>query len=417
MTARPHSLKIPLAMFALAAFFYLYEFLLRVSPNVLEKELFLDFHLSAREFGLFSSCYYWAYAPLQLPVGALTDKYGPRCLLTLAILNCALSTLALAYTQSFVISCIARFFIGVGSAFAFISCLKIINVWFEPRLFALMTGITLTIGTLGAALGGTPLSWALNYLSWRELLIYLGLLGLVLALLAWWLVKDHNPHQQKSSQSGPGFWRCLKEVIKCPQSWVIGIYAFFVTAPTDAFGGTWGIKYLIDVHGISRDNASIAAVSMTFVGMAIGSSLLGWISEVFNNRKIPMMISSIIAALALSAIVYWPHLNALSACILFFLFGGASTYVLAFVMARRFIQSVYVATAVGFVNMLSMLGSAGLTYLIGWMLDKVHSDGFGLHGEPLYTVIDYQLSLMVLPIFYGLSTLLVAFIKEKEKMK
>jgi MFS family permease len=415
---RSISWGLPVAMFAVATFFYLYEFLLRVSPNVLEQDLFMAFKMDASQFGFFSSCYLWAYAPLQLPVGALTDKYGPRRLLTFAILLCAISTLALAYTQSFAVGCITRAFIGAGSAFAFISCIKIVNIWFEPRWFPFMTGLTLTIGTLGAAVGGTPLSYALDYLSWRELMIYIAGVGIVLAVFSWALIRDHNPlhpEYEEQTKNAPGFWKCVHEVARLPQSWIVGIYAFFITAPTDAFGGAWGVKYLVDVHGISRHSASVAAVTMTFVGMAIGSPLLGWIAEKINNRKWPMAISSMIACIALTLIVYLPTLTDLSAAILFFIFGAAGTYVLAFVMTKQFAESRYVATAVGFVNMISIFGSASLTYLIGWMLDYVYSGATSAQGEPIYTVADYHISLVMLPLFYAISAfMIVPFIRDKK---
>jgi len=415
---RINPIVLPVIMFGVATTFYLYEFLLRVSPNVLVEELSLAFKMDAKDFGLFSSFWYWAYAPLQLPVGALTDKYGPRRLLTFAILLCALSTVSLAYTQSFFVGCIMRALIGAGSAFAFISCLKVVNIWFAPRWFPFMTGLTLTIGTLGAAVGGAPLSLGLDYLTWRELMIYLGLFGLVLTVFAWVFIRDHNPDHPEfelQTKNSPPFWRCLKQVVKQPQSWIVGIYAFFVTAPTDAFGGSWGVKFLVDVHGISRDAASLPAVTMTFIGMAVGSPLLGWISGLFNNRKWSMAISALIAATALTLIVYLPHLTVLSACILFFTFGATGTYVLAFVMIERFSSSMYVATAVGFVNMVSMFGSAILTYSIGWILDKVRSGEILPNGEPIYAVADYHTSLVLLPIFYLISALLIVpLIRDKQ---
>jgi MFS family permease len=418
-TRRAIAIWMPIAMFGVATFFYLYEFLVRVSPSVLENDLMLAFNLDAQKFGFFSSCWYWAYAPLQLPVGALTDKYGPRRLLTIAILLCAASTLALAYTQSFYLGCAMRFLIGAGSAFAFISCMKIVHIWFDYHLFPLMTGLTLAIGTLGAAAGGIPLSIALDHVdSWRQVLIYLGAGGLFLAVLAYTLIRDHNPDHPEVSmrkEDTPGFWRCLREVAKQPQSWIVGIYCFFVTAPTDAFGGTWGVKFLMDTHGISRDVASTAAVTMTFVGMAIGSPVLGWISGHWNNRKIPMFVASIIASIALTLVVFLPHLTGFWACVLFFMFGSSGTYVLAFVMTRRFSQANYVATAVGFVNMVSMFGSAILTFLIGWLLDTVSSGAIAENGERIYTITDYHQSLFVLPVFYAISALIVVpMIRDKK---
>ena len=51
----------PVWMFILAALFYLYEFLLRVSPNVLQGDLIRTFDLDAQTFGFYSSCYYLCY--------------------------------------------------------------------------------------------------------------------------------------------------------------------------------------------------------------------------------------------------------------------------------------------------------------------------------------------------------------------
>lgn len=401
----------PIAMFAVATIFYLYEFLLRVSPNVLENELIDAFHMDGEAFGIFASCWFWSYSVLQLPVGALTDRFGPRRLLTGAIVLCALSTLALSFTQSFFIGCVARFFIGAGSAFAFISCLKISNLWFSPQYFPILTGLTLAIGTLGAAAGGTPLSFALRFLSWRELMVYGGIIGLGIAVLAWCVIRDHNPDQiqEPEHEDDPSFWSCLKEVIRLPQSWIVGIYAFFTTAPTDAFGGAWGVKYLVDAHHLTRDEASMAAVTMTFIGMAVGSPLLGWISQKLDNRKLTMFIAALIAAFALAMIVYGPLMTPILACYWFFLFGAAGTYVIAFVMTRRFTQSKYVATAVGFVNMISMFGSALLTYIIGWLLDAVRGP------ELIYSLKAYQISLVALPLFYIIAALIfVPLIRDKK---
>ncbi|HET9843281.1 MAG TPA: MFS transporter, partial [Gammaproteobacteria bacterium] len=152
----------PFAMFFVATFFYLYEFLLRVIPSVMLPQLFLEYQIGAEEYGVLASIYYASYAPLQLPVGAWIDRYGTRRLLTFAILLCALSTLLSAYTTNFEIALLARLLIGAGSAFGFISCIKIVAIWFPPSWFPILTGFTLTIGTLGAV-ASAPISFAMNF--------------------------------------------------------------------------------------------------------------------------------------------------------------------------------------------------------------------------------------------------------------
>ena len=72
------------------ALFYCYEFLLRILPGVLQSELSVAFgHLSATTFGQLAALYYFTYSPMQLPVGMLIDRFGPRRLLSFACLCCA----------------------------------------------------------------------------------------------------------------------------------------------------------------------------------------------------------------------------------------------------------------------------------------------------------------------------------------
>ena len=63
---------------ALGAIFYAYEYLLRIAPSAMEDSLRLHFNLTATGFGFLSAVYYYAYVPMQLPVGILMDRYGPK---------------------------------------------------------------------------------------------------------------------------------------------------------------------------------------------------------------------------------------------------------------------------------------------------------------------------------------------------
>ncbi len=409
-------LLLPFAMFLVATLFYLYEFVLRVAPSSMFTLLMTDFHIQATELGLLTSVYFVSYAALQLPVGVLTDRFGPKRLLTGAILLCALSTLLFAYTDDYFLVCVARFFIGAGSAFAFISCMKIITIWFSSRWFPLLTGITLTIGTLGAVAGEIPISFALGMesVTWRRLMEILGLTGLVIAAFAWFLIKDRNEKSSHTTYDNVHFWPSLKKVVHSKQNWLIALYGFMVTAPTDAFGGMWGVPFLVQVHDFSREAAATAS-AMTFVGIAVGSPILGWLSNRWQNRRIPMFIGSGGALLATLALVYLPSMSVGLACTLFFMFGFLSSYVLAFVVIRDIMPPQLVGTAVGFVNMASMLGSSLLMFGMGRMLDWSWS-GTMLDGNRLYDHAAYQSGLVSMPICYFLSIfILIPLIKESYK--
>ena len=59
----------------LASCFYMYEFILQVSPEVMTNQLINDFGLNAITLGTMASFYYYSYTPKQLPAGFLYDRF------------------------------------------------------------------------------------------------------------------------------------------------------------------------------------------------------------------------------------------------------------------------------------------------------------------------------------------------------
>ncbi len=111
---------------AIGALFYCYEFILRIVPGVLQSELSAAFgNVSASTFGQIAALYYFAYSPMQLPVGMLMDRFGPRRLLTLACLCCTLGSYLFSYSTFLWIAGMGRFLVGFGSAFAFVGVLSL----------------------------------------------------------------------------------------------------------------------------------------------------------------------------------------------------------------------------------------------------------------------------------------------------
>src|SRR6476469_4223069 len=73
-----------ITMCLLAILFYYYEYYLRVAPSFMNAELKLTFNLSEAAFGNLAAFFYYAYTPMQIPVGMMMDRFGPRRLLTFA---------------------------------------------------------------------------------------------------------------------------------------------------------------------------------------------------------------------------------------------------------------------------------------------------------------------------------------------
>src|SRR3990167_11538252 len=113
----PKHLWLGVLICTVAGLFYCYEFVLRIIPGVLQTEISAAFgHISATEFGQLSAFYYFAYSPMQMPVGILMDRYGPWRLLTLACLCCTVGSWMFMDTTSLTVAEAGRFLVGFGSS-------------------------------------------------------------------------------------------------------------------------------------------------------------------------------------------------------------------------------------------------------------------------------------------------------------
>ena len=179
-----------------AGTFYAYQFIIRVFPNVMRNEILTAFKIDAHIFGDIISLYDWAYAIMQIPIGLLLDRFGPRVLMTVAALCCSLGCIMFAMTSDVFMASCARFLMGMGSACGFIGTLKLGTLWFPPHKLGRVIALTIVMGTLGATLGGTPLSLVIDYMSWSVALVLLGVLGAGLSVLIYLFVTNTPTGQE-----------------------------------------------------------------------------------------------------------------------------------------------------------------------------------------------------------------------------
>ena len=109
----------PWLVWGSAALFFLYEYLQRVAPSVMVDDLMRAFAIEGAGVGELGAFYYYAYAILQIPVGVLADRYGPRRPLVLAALLCVVGSVLFAMAHGFASAALGRLLIGTGSDFHF----------------------------------------------------------------------------------------------------------------------------------------------------------------------------------------------------------------------------------------------------------------------------------------------------------
>src|SRR2546426_1031404 len=171
-----------------------------------------------------------------------------------------------------------------------------------------------------------------------------------------------------------------------------GIYSTFIT-----FLGLWGVPYLTQVYGLTRVHAA-TVVSMLAVGTAIGSPVVGWLSDRWlGRRRLPMVAFAALYAVCWIGLVLPADARLpVSWLIPFFLVTGfaASGLVLVWSCVREVNDPARVGIAIGFCNVPIFLGVAVLQWLTGVILDARWA-GLTAGGARHYPPAAYQAAFTV----------------------
>ncbi len=394
------------------AVFYCYEFILRIIPGALQTELSIALgHISATTFGQISALYYFAYSPMQLPVGLLMDRFGPRRLLTFACICCTVGSWMFTLTSSMFLVGAGRFLVGFGSSFAFVGVLSLALHWLPRRYFSLVAGLITTLGMLGLVYGEVKITeWSVS-MGWEQVLLSIAFVGLGLSVVMFLVVRDGPEGYQPNKYPLPEFFHNVLKVLMSPEVWLIGFVGACLYTSLSVFGELWGKTYLEQAHNLTKVEAA-KTVSAVFLGWAVGAPIAGYLSDRSGRRVLPLVIGAILSLICISIVLYWPGLSYVSLNVLLFLYGVFSaTEIIVFIMAKECSGAKLSGTVFAATNMIVTLGGVVFQPLVGKLLDTFGDSGI-VGGEHIYTVEDYQVALSILPISLLLVTILAFFIKD-----
>lgn len=423
----------PWVVWALGASFFFTEYIARVSTGVMVSDLMRDFHVGGYALGGLSAFFYYAYVYMQLPVGVFVDRFKMQWLLASMALLTGIGCALFASATTVGMAELGRFCMGFGAAFAFVSTLKLVAIWFPASKVGLLSGLTQALGMWGAFMGEAPTSILVDAVGWRYTMWVMTAMFVVLAFLIALIVRDRPSsneddaenflHTQQSSRQATyktqtslsnhvvGMGRQLKRVLVNSQTWFNAIYAGLLYAPTAAFAELWGTSFFENTYAFPKHVAA-AAVGMIFVGWGIGGPIMGFFSDYIGRRR-PMLLSSAIASLVIvSLIIFGPRWSTFTLFLLLFLYGVANTgVVIAYAVATEVNPRSMAGTSLGFTNMASVFVGACLQPTIGWLLD-LQADGRVVTDIMEYTSTSFRLAMSILPLTLCLCVVFAFFIKE-----
>jgi MFS family permease len=331
------------------------------------------FDISAAQLATFTMLQLLVYAGMQVPVGLLVDRYGPRSVLLTGAVVLTLAQVGFALAEGYGAALAARFFVGLGDAMTWICVLRLVTSWFPGRRIPLLTALSGTLGQLGAIGAAAPMTWALGHLGWTDAYLIAAATGVVVSLAVAMVV--HDAPEGRSLRGPRMTFATIRASLTA--SWSqpgtrLGFWMHFVTQfSAVAMTLLWGFPFLVRGEGLSAGRASLL-LSLVVVAVMYSGPTIGW----FIGRH-PWHRSTTVLAIVWSIVAVWTAVLAWPGPAPFWLLvvltqvigvGGPASMI-GFDLARTSNPAERLASANGIINQAGFSASLVLVVAIGVVLD------------------------------------------------
>lgn len=290
------------------------SFMDRMAMSVVLPFIKADFQLGAFESGAVMSAFFVGYSLSQIPGGLLSDRFGIRRVLTVAMLWWSFFTAITGLVGSFVQMLVVRVLFGAGEGVFPASAFKTVAVWFPKRERATANAIMLSSSRLGAAIAPLVVVALMHIGGWRTVFFSLFIPGLLVTLLCWLFVADSpftsrritpaelaDFEEPAGSEAAPtAAALSIRDVLR--QENLLKYCLIYFTFDFAYWGFTsWLPTYLIEARGFSMVQMGIGA-SLPFLAGTVGCVFGGWLSDRFFSGRRKILI--VAAQLSSAALLY-----------------------------------------------------------------------------------------------------------------
>ncbi|HET7399469.1 MAG TPA: MFS transporter [Intrasporangium sp.] len=336
------------------------------------------FGISSAQLSTFTIVQLFVYAAMQLPVGALLDRFGSKRLLGVGLTLLTASQFAFAFVDSFAAALVCRVLLGMGDAMVFISVLRLAALWFSPRRTPMVTQLTGLLGQLGALAAAGPLAAALHAFGWTRSYAVASSLGVLTGILLVVVVKD-SPYadHDRDELRLRAMARTLANAWRVPGT-RLGLWSHFTSQfSANMFTMLWGFPFLLSGQGVTPLTASALLMLMTVTTM-ITSPVIGSLT-----MRFPFSRSTLVLAIVGLGMLMWTVVLALPgpapvwvlALLVVAVAMGGPGSMIGFDLARTFNPPTRLGSASGIVNTGGFVATLMAVALVGVVLDRVAPAG------------------------------------------
>ncbi len=396
-------------IFSILSALYIFSMFHRVSNAVIAPNLIEDLSLDAETLGILGGAYFYSFTLIQIPMGPMLDRIGPRLVISSFAFIGALGAFLFAFSHSFYTAFWGRILIGLGMGAILMSSLKIFTLRFSPKQFATLMGTFVSIGSLGSILAASPLAYLSSKIGWRLTFAIAGGISIVLAYFTFGILgrdKERDADLPTSPFPTLGIFQSLRIILGTLAFWQGSAVAFFRYGTFIALQGLWLGPYLMNIKGYSPLLAGNILIFMSLGGI-VGGPVSGHLSDrAFPSRKVVALVG-----LSLYAICLLPLTGVIEAenpygfGVLFFLIGFFNTFGMGvYSHIKELFPLTIAGTVMTWLNFFNMAGVAVFMPLLGKIIESFQRPDHSYPPEAYHlSFLICFLSIVASLIFYGFS--------------
>lgn len=362
------------AVWGLGVAVYFVAITYRTSLGVAGIDATERFQINSSALSTFAILQLLVYAGMQIPVGLLVDRWGTKRVLVLGVVLFTIGQFGFALSGSYMAALACRVLLGLGDAMTFISVLRLGARWFPARRGPLIAQIAALIGMAGNLVTTLVLARVLDSLGWTATFAGSAVGGVVILVLVLLFLKDHPRGFEPPAAPAAGRGYVRRQIV---QSWRepgtrLGMWTHFTAQfPGMVFLLLWGMPFLVEEQGLSRERAGELLTLIVVVNMAVGL-VYGQVIARQHRARAPIVLGTVAATAAVWATVLcWPGRAPtallLALCAVLGACGPAS--MVGFDFARPANPAERQGTASGIVNMGGFTASMTTLLAVGVLLD------------------------------------------------
>ena len=385
------------AIFAVLTVGYFFVYFHRISVSVVGQDIVADVGGS---IGFLSSVYYWTYTAMQIPSGVMADRFGARAASTVFLLIASIGSLVTCVGTEFWMIVLGKVMIAAGMAVVYVPLMKLVSVWFPKSDFAVLSGVVIAVGNVGAIAATGPLELMAQALGWREVFLVLGVITLVLAVLCATVIRNHPKDRRlpsveavelsehgtavvESSAARIPVMKGLRIVLSGGRKfWTCALAYFLVYGSIMTFQGTWAVTYFNNVYDFVLSASWM--VTALGVGKILSTLAIGGMTSrgiIRSKRKAMIYGTSVFTVLWAVIFVFAGDIDSywfwFAVSFAFGFFGGFMT--LSFTQVKEWYPIAISGTAVSGTNIFLFLGASVCTTISGAIIGTAYTlDNFAV---------------------------------------